>query len=463
MTANPSAGIQKLVVKPGAPLMGVVNANSRARIPGDKSLSHRAALLGAMAVGESKIGNFLVSGVTEAMLNALIALKIDFQLEGSTLRIQGAGLGDRAGRKPIVLQCGNSATTLRLLAGALAAWGQSSVLDGSEGLRRRPMNRIIHPLREMGVQIVGMDGCAPLTIQGSPHPLHSIQHILPVASAQVKSCLLLGALAADGTSMLTEPGPSRDHTERMLRSMGVQVESGQNATGSAYWTRLYPPQNLQLKPLEMILPGDMSAASFLITAALITPDSQVRLDGIGLNPTRTGLLDAFWEMGANITIENKTEQAGEPVGDIIVRSSQLHGIRVGGERVVRMIDEFPAFAVAASLAVGETLVHDAQELRNKESDRIDSLGKELNALGARFESKPDGFVIQGRSCLDGGVVDPHGDHRLAMSLALVGLSARQPVEVLNAGIIAESFPAFPSVLEMLGAQIQVTARQETEN
>ena len=458
------APIQNLVVSPGLSLLGTIDAHSAARIPGDKSLSHRAALFGAMAEGESVIQNFLVSGVTDAMLNVLTELGIDLQLDGMTLRINGVGLNSQVGQKAVILQCGNSATTLRLLAGSLAAWARPAVLDGSAGLRRRPMNRIIRPLRDMGVEIDGIDGCAPLTLGGTPRPLRPIQHVLSVASAQVKSCLLLSALAAGGVSMLSEPGPSRDHTERMLRSMGVQVESGitppEGTAQVIYWTRIHPPQTLSLKPLVMSLPGDMSAAAFLIVAALITPGSTIRLDGIGLNPTRTGLLDSLLEMGGDVTIENQSEQAGEPVGDITIRGSQLHGIQVHGERIVRMIDEFPAFAVAAAFADGETQVYDAQELRNKELDRIEALGTELRKLGAEFDSKADGFVIQGQRSLQGGEVDPHGDHRLAMALALVGLVAQKPVRVLNAGILAESFPAFPDVMKLLGARVHMDVKSE---
>jgi 3-phosphoshikimate 1-carboxyvinyltransferase len=440
-----------LTVAPGRSLRGQVGGQYGLPLPGDKSLSHRAALFAAMAEGRSQIENFLVSGVTQAMLDALTALGVSWQLDGTRLTVQGAGLRMPPGLSPVTLDCGNSATTLRLLAGALAAWGRPAVLDGSPGLRRRPMRRIIEPLRQMGVEIEGADGCAPLHLGASPRPLRSLRADLPVASAQVKSCLLLAALAAGGPTELSEPGPSRDHTERMLRAMGLQVEAYSQA--GLFYTRLTPPRPLSLSPLSQRLPGDMSAAAFLIVAALIVPGSEIALRGVGLNPTRTGLLETLQEMGAGIEIGSLHEQGGEPLGDLLVRHSQLHGVRVSGERVVRMIDEFPAFAVAAAFGGGETVVTDAQELRHKESDRITALGQELRSLGVDFTETPDGFTIHGGRPLRGGEVDSHGDHRLAMSLAVAGLAAEAPVEVHGAEMIHESFPGFAAVLKALGAQV----------
>jgi 3-phosphoshikimate 1-carboxyvinyltransferase len=308
----------------------------------------------------------------------------------------------------------------------------------------------------MGVEITSQDGCAPLDVRAARLPLRSLEYTLPIASAQVKSCLLLAALSGDGPTTLVEPGPSRDHTERMLRAMGVEVTS-QTLDSNRWLTRLSPPQPLSLSPLHIRLPGDMSAAAFLIVAALITPGSQATLRQVGLNPTRTGLLDTLWEMGAEIRLENLTEQAGEPVGDLTICHSPLHGVQVGGERVVRMIDEFPVFAIAAAYARGETRVRDAEELRHKESDRITALGQELSQLGVDFNETPDGFVIRGGGPPGGGEVQSHGDHRLAMSLAVCGLAARRPVQVDGAEIIAESFPSFVSVLQALGASASTPA------
>ena len=438
-----------LTVTPGHTLEGSL------AVPGDKSLSHRAALFAALADGDSTVENFLVSGVTEAMLRGLTGLGIPWTLEGTTLRVTGRGL---AGFHPPVdaLDCGNSATTLRLLTGAAAAAGVPAVLDGSPGLRRRPMGRIAEPLRSMGVEIEPAEGgCAPLRLAARPaeQKLRALDYELPVASAQVKTCLLLAALAADGPSTLREPALSRDHSERMLRGMGVQVHS-YAAQNGGYVVTIEPPQG-GLEPLMGALPGDFSAAAFLIVAALIVPGSELTLTGVGLNPTRTGLLDALMSMGGDIRTANLAETCGEPVGDIHVRHSRLHGTEVAGELVVRMIDEFPAFAAAAAYAEGRTLVRDAQELRYKELDRISALCTELRAAGVPAEETPDGFILPGGG-VRGGRIDPHGDHRLAMALAVAGLAADGPLEVVGAEIMRESFPDFPGVLAGLGANVVIS-------
>lgn len=434
-----------MIVKPGNSLRGTVT------LPGDKSISHRAILFAALADGESVIDNLLVSGVTEAMLRALTLVGIPWYLQGTRLTVSGRGLQGLQ-TPAIPIDCGNSATTLRLLAGALSASGVTAVLDGSSGLRRRPMRRVVEPLQQMGVAITAAAGCAPLTLAMTPYPLQPLTYTLPVASAQVKSCLLLAALAASGPTTLTEPGPSRDHTERMLRKMGVQVEEGKSkAESGEQWVRVYPP-SAALRPLQMTVPGDMSSAAFLMVAALITPGSEVILTGVGLNPTRTGLLQALRSMGADITITNEMEMAGEPVGDITLRADELHGTEIGGDLVVCMIDEFPVFAIAAALAEGQTVVRDAQELRHKESDRIAVLCRELQAIGADITETTDGFVINGKPLLPGGTIDPHRDHRLAMSLAVAGLRSTAGVTVQGAEIINESFPSFAQKLHELGVE-----------
>jgi 3-phosphoshikimate 1-carboxyvinyltransferase len=452
---TPISAPQSLTITPGSPLRGEVV------LPGDKSLSHRAALLAAMAEGESRIENFLVSGVTHAMLDSLRQLGVEWRLDGTTLAVQGAGLscaGQPAVQPGQTLNCGNSATTLRLLAGAVAAWGVPAVLDGSPGLRKRPMQRIADPLRQMGMEVQDSNGCAPLSLRLQRRKLRGITCALDVASAQVKSCILLAALSASGQTTVSEPGPSRDHTERMLRAMGVSVDS--HARGQPFVTRLVPPDDGRLRPLHMRLPCDMSAAAFLIVAALITPGSEITLRGVGLNPTRTGLIEALAEMGGDVQSLQTGDQGGEPVGDVTVRHSRLHAIEVYGERVVRMIDEFPVFAVAAAYAEGRTLVRDAQELRLKESDRIGLLGRELSGLGVTFDETPDGFAIEGRGEVRGGAGEAHGDHRLAMSLAVAGLAARQPTRVAGAEIVAESFPDFAHTLQGLGADIRVQSEAE---
>jgi len=436
-----------LTIQPGQAL------NGRLSLPGDKSLSHRAALFAALAEGESRIDNFLVAGVTRAMLQALTQMGVQWELNDRALVVNGPGMmGLR--RSPVPLSCGNSATTMRMLAGALAASGISARLDGSEGLRRRPMDRIVAPLQRMGVPIRASEGgCAPLILDARPPDrlLSPLDYDLPIASAQVKTCLLLAALSASSTSTLREPESSRDHTERMLASMGIDLDFGEK------WVTVRPSQPLRMTPLRLRLPGDISSAAFLIVAALITPSSRIILTDVLLNPGRTGLIDVLQAMGAQIEVRVCEERGGEPVGEVTAMTSKLHGTAIDGPLVVRMIDEFPAFAVAAAYATGDTVVQDAGELRHKESDRISALSRELCKLGAQVNESPDGFCVSGQGGLQGGqTVDPSGDHRLAMALAVAGLASLQPVRVQDAQIIAESFPDFASCLHGLGAA--VTAR-----
>lgn len=420
-------------------------------VPGDKSLSHRTALLASLAEGESRIENYLDSGVTRAMLDVLKSLGVRWVLDGDTLTIQGTG---PRGFRPAedVLDCGHSATTMRLLAGALAGANVPCVLDGSPGLRTRPMRRIVEPLRKMGTQIeAASGGTAPLILSRRQpgNRLRGLSTSLPVASAQVKSAILLAALGAEGETKIEEPGPSRDHTERLLLGMGVPVVRDT----AAFRVTLIPP-NHPLLPLQLCLPGDISSGAFLICAALIVPGSEIILHNVGLNPTRIGLLNALEAMGAQMDMELKADEHGEPVGDVCVRSSNLHGIEVEGQLVVRMIDEFPIFAVAAAVADGETVVRGAQELRYKESDRISALCSVLSAIGVDIEEFPDGFRIRGRQTLKGDAqVSGHGDHRLAMALCVAGLVAEQPIVLEDAEIIDQSFPGFVGQLHDLGAEV----------
>lgn len=443
-----------LISRSSNPLAGSVSAE----LPGDKSISHRAALFAAFADGTSHIEHFQVSGVTRPMLQALTSFGIQWSLEGETLTVEGRGIN--AWKNPTFpIDCGNSATTLRLLAGAIVGAGVTATLDGSYGLRRRPMDRIVEPLRKMGAVIkTTPGGIAPLTIQErkEDQKLKPLTYDLPVASAQVKSCLLLAALGSEGTTVLNEPGPSRDHTERMLSGMGVIVKSYEVEAHNTlrYMVELTPPNPMKLSPLNMSLPADPSAAAFLVVAALIVPGSSLTLKGVCLNPTRTGLLDALLAMGADITISNQHDSGGELVGDLHVNYSELQGTEVGGSLVVRMIDEFPIFAIAAAVAHGTTTVRDAKELRLKESDRIAMLAVEMRVLGVEIEEHSDGFTIHGGK-LQGGSVDSHGDHRLAMSLTIAGLAAESPITVRNAECTSESFPAFAEILQKIGAAITV--------
>lgn len=415
----------------------VVNPlHGRVAVPGDKSLAHRAALFAALAVGNSEVGNYPDNGVTRAMRQALAALGVSSTFKDGVLRLSGSLWHDAA-----MVYCGNSGTTFRLIAGALAATGIAAILDGSEGLRRRPMERIAEPLRLMGADVTATDGHAPLVFR--PAPLRGIDYTLPVASAQVLSCLQLAALGAEGTSTFRVPGPVRDHTTRMLRAMGARIEE------EGLTIRVHPLRSLgSLKPLKGELPGDISSAAFLLVAAAIVPGSQITVVNVGLNPTRTGILDILSAMGASINVLNVRETFGEPIGDVTLTAAPLHGVTICGDLVVRSIDEFPVIAVAAAFANGTTTVRDAEELRYKESDRIAAIVTQLRALGADVTETTDGFSICGGT-VRGGTARANGDHRLAMSLSLCGLRAPAPVVVSGAEILAESFPEFTAKLVAL--------------
>ena len=414
------------------------------RPEGDKSLSHRALLFASLAEGESTIRRFLIGGVTRAMLRCLKALGVEWTLDEAQhiLKVKGVGLkGFKTPTEP--LDCGNSATTFRLLAGAVAGAGVACVLDGSEGLRKRPMARIIDPLRMLGAEIESPNQCAPLTFK--PATITSLNYALPIASAQVKSCLLLAALSGNAPTAILEPGPSRDHTERMLAAMGARVKNFSEGYGAVVL-----PQAEPLKPLDTELAGDISSAAFLMVAATLLPGSDFLLEKVGINPTRTGIVDALRAMGADITFENETEMAGEPVADIRIRAvDSLHATTIQGDLVVRMIDEFPAFMIAAACATGDTVVREAAELRTKESDRIAIMAANLQKLGVAIEEYPDGFRISGTGKIPGGAtVSAHGDHRIAMSMALASLRAEAPVSIENFEMLNESFPGFPRVLDL---------------
>jgi 3-phosphoshikimate 1-carboxyvinyltransferase len=414
----------------------------RVEVPGDKSISHRALLLGAIAEGSTRIRNFLPAADCLATLACVQALSVEVErLSETELIVQGRGLHGLTEPKD-VLDCARSGTTMRLLAGVLAGQPFYSVLTGSEQLRQRPMGRIVEPLRRMGATVLGReDGCLPpLTILGGD--LHGIEYRLPVASAQVKSAILLAGLYADGPTVIHEPGPARDHTERMLAAMDANIQ---------YQSSKFQVQSSKLSSLDILVPGDISSATYFIAAACLVPESEVTIEGIGVNPTRTGFLDALREMGADILAENPQEVNGEPLADVVVPAGDLRGIEVRGDQVPRMIDEFPILAVVASQAQGRTVVSDAAELRVKETDRIANIAVELRKLGARIEERPDGFVVEGPTPLMGTQVNSHGDHRLAMSLAIAGLVAEGETTVEGAECIADSFPGFEGILRAMGA------------
>ena len=414
------------------PLSGAVE------VPGDKSLAHRAMLFASLAEGESEVRNYPDSGVTRAMRGALESLGVPSSLEAGVLRVKGNGFRPfpNAGATGY---CGNSATTIRLMAGAVAGTGSSATLDGSAGLRRRPMNRVADPLRAMGAEIATDDGRAPLVFSAAGR-LKPVDYAVPVASAQVLSCLQIAALGASGASRFTVPGPVRDHTARMLGSMGAEISS----EGFVSTVR---PLARPLRPLYATLPGDISSATFLFAAAAIVPGSRITVTGIGVNPTRTGILDVLESMGAVVSLANARDEMGEPVADVTVAAAPLKAVEIKGDLVVRSIDEFPAIAAVAAFAEGVTVVREAKELRYKESDRIAAIVTQLRALGAEVDEFDDGFAVHGGT-LTGGTAQANGDHRLAMSMALCGL--RAPVSVEGAEILNESFPSFVPSLVALG-------------
>ena len=431
---------EQLVLRSGAALRGELT------VPGDKSISHRAVMLASIAEGQSEIRNWLAAGDTEATLGAMgdLGLQVE-RRDANTLTIHGGGMREAA--RPLNLM--NAGTGIRLLAGLMAGQDFPSVLDGSAQLRRRPMQRITDPLQLMGADIEASNGGCPLQIR--PAALKGITYEMPVASAQVKSAILLAGLYGDSPTTVIQPGPARDHTERMLRSLGVEI-SEDGADGNVI--TVFP--NDCLAPLEMTVPGDASSAAFLLVAGLLVADSDLMIRAVNLNPTRTGFVDALNEMGADITVSNSAEQAGEPIGDIRVSASQLKGIEIGGETVVRMIDEFPILMVAALRAEGETIVRDARELRVKETDRIAVMAQELRLLGAEIEEREDGFRIVGPQNLTGAQVDGHDDHRIAMSLTVAGLIAAEGTVVTDAACVGDSFPGFAETLIGSGANMIAT-------
>ncbi|NDJ53130.1 MAG: 3-phosphoshikimate 1-carboxyvinyltransferase [Chloroflexi bacterium] len=409
-------------------------------VPGDKSISHRALILGALAQGGNRISGWLAAGDTLATLGAVRSLGIDVQWDGEELVFSGGELSTPTE----AIHCANAGTAMRLLAGLLAGQSFSSLLDGSDQLRRRPMSRIVSPLRQMGAAIEDTEGHAPLHIH--PAQLSGIRYELPVASAQVKSAVLLAGLFADGSTTVIEPGPSRDHTERMLLAMGTALHRHDRAI-------TLESDAGELAPLEMHIPGDLSSAAFVLVAAACLPGSDVVIRKVGLNPTRTGLLDILTRMGAQIELTPSDEQGGEPTGDLRVTGNGLRAVQVQGDEVVRAIDELPILAVAATQAHGETVISDAAELRVKEVDRISRVAGELRKLGAEIEEKPDGMIISGPTRLRGVAVSSHGDHRLGMALAVAGLLAEGETFIEQAHSIDDSFPGFAQTLARLGAEI----------
>jgi 3-phosphoshikimate 1-carboxyvinyltransferase len=415
------------------PLQGTV------RVPGDKSISHRAALFGALAEGTTHIHGFLAANDCAATLQVVAGLEVPVERPAPTeVRVHGTG----SLREPAApLDCGGSGTTMRLLAGILAGQPFYSVVTGNAQLSGRPMDRIAVPLRQMGATVLGRAGgrLAPLTIQGGG--LQAIQYTTPVPSAQIKSAVLLAGLFAAGATTVVEPAPSRDHTERMLRAMGAAV------TQPAATTVEIAPG--PLRALTITVPGDISSAAFLLVAAAAQPRSILRVAGVGVNPTRTGVLDVLEAMGAAFLLEEAREEQGEPVADVVIEARPLRATRIAGALIPRLIDELPVLAVLATQAEGVTEVRDAAELRIKETDRIAAVAAELNRMGATIEPLPDGFRVHGPTPLHGAPVDSHGDHRLAMALAVAGIVAEGETIIQGVACIDDSFPGFVNLLKQL--------------
>lgn len=409
-------------------------------VPGDKSISHRAVLIGALCDGETRVSGFGRSADTEATVAAVRALGAEvIEEDVDTLRVRGAGLhGLQAPADAI--DCGNAGTLMRLLAGVLAGQEGRTELMGDSSLSSRPMERIAEPLRRMGATVETTEGHAPLVVHGAP--LSAIDYQLPVASAQVKSAILLAGVQAAGATTVVEPVATRDHTERMLEHAGARVTRRPSSV------TVEGADSLQLPDVEV--PGDISSAAPFLVAAAIVPGSAVTVHGVGLNPRRAGLLDVLERMGVRVAIYNRRLIGGEPAGDVQVRASELVGTTVTAVEVPSLIDELPIFAVAACHARGETVVRGAEELRAKESNRIEAVVEELRRVGGHIRATDDGFRIRGVPArLRGGVVDSRGDHRLAMLGAIVGVASREGVELRGAEAAWTSFPGFFDVLEQV--------------
>lgn len=435
-----------LTIRGDQPLQG------QCSVPGDKSISHRAVIFGAIAEGRTYIRNFLNGHDCRATVGIMRALGVRIDINNTRLVVHGVGLNGL--KEPEnVLDCDNSGTTMRLLAGLLAGQQFTSILNGTAQIRGRPMDRIVDPLHLMQAQVFGRQNgkYAPLTVV--PSRLKSIEYLMPVASAQVKSCLLLAGLYAHGLTVVRQPGPARDHTERMLGAMGAPV----TALGDTIHSER--PQT-PLKPLDITVPGDISSAAFLLVAASAQPDSDLTIVDVGINETRTGIVDALSEMGASIRYKDRTSQGGEPMATLVISGGGLRGMEFGGEQIVTMIDELPVLAVAATQAEGRTIVRDAQELRVKETDRIATTVVELQKMGAKIQETPDGFMVDGPTQLHGTDVDSHGDHRLAMALAVASLIAKGETTIYNAHVTADSFPGFEATLQALGVNVQERERPE---
>ena len=423
----------KKVIAPAKKLIGEIV------MPGDKSISHRALMLAALAEGKSEIHHLSDCQDVKSTVNCLRELGVEIRQEDNRTIVEGVGLdGLQAPAK--TLDAGNSGTTMRLMAGILAGQKFGSRISGDASLRKRPMKRIINPLRDMGAKIeADDDNFAPLSIEKSR--LTGIEHRLPLASAQVKSCLLLAGMFARGETVVEEPAFSRDHTERMLKHMGADISVNERRVAIRSFSKLSGG--------ILTIPGDISSASFFLAAAALLPGSEIRIKNVGINPTRIGILEALERMGATVNFENFFVQNNEEISDIIMKSQELNGIKIDGSLIPRIIDEIPIIAVIASQASGETIIRDAKELRVKETDRITAVVENLRKMGAEVTELPDGMIIQGNQHLKTAKIDSYGDHRIAMAFAVAGLVAEGETEIDDAECVDISYPDFFRDLEKI--------------
>jgi len=422
--------------RPGGPVAGTI------RVPGDKSISHRSIILSSIAEGESLISGFLEGEDSLNTLRAFQSMGVSIERDADRVRVQGVGLHGLI--KPAgVLEMGNSGTAMRLLLGLLAGQAFDATLAGDESLSKRPMNRVIEPLEAMNAIIDSQGGMAPLQVHGQSR-LTAINYRMPIASAQVKSCLLLAGLYAQGTSTISQPDPTRDHTERMLRGFGCEVATN----GPDISIR----GGQSLTACDIEIPADISSAAFFLVAASIAPESDLTLKHVGINPTRTGVIEILNLMGADIALLDEREIGGEPIADIRVRSAALKGIKIPQSLVPLAIDEFPALFIAAACANGETELSGAEELRVKESDRIQVMADGLDSLGIQVEPTPGGIKIQGGT-MGGGVVETHGDHRIAMAFSVASLRAKEAISIRDSANVDTSFPGFVDLARQVGIRV----------
>ncbi|MCC8137475.1 MAG: 3-phosphoshikimate 1-carboxyvinyltransferase [Clostridiales bacterium] len=439
-----------MIIKYTAPLRGELS------IPGDKSISHRSVMFGALAEGTTEVTNFLTGADCLSTISCFRQMGIEIEQKDTNVLVHGKGLhGLRAPAE--ILDAGNSGTTVRLLSGILAGQAFDSVINGDETIQKRPMKRIMTPLAGMGADVTSVrgNGCAPLRIHGNK--LHGVHYDSPVASAQVKSCILLAGLYADGVTSVTEPAVSRNHSELMLRYFGADVRTGADMQKSmeprtassdkssaenrrGFTVSIMPEPKLTGQRIHV--PGDISSAAYFIAAALLVPGSELLLKNVGINPTRDGMLRVCREMGADITLLNEDHSGAEPCADLLVRSSHLKAVEIGGDIIPTLIDELPVLAVLAAFADGTTVIRDAAELRVKESDRIAVMTENLSRIGCPVEAAGDGMIITGGKPLHGAVIDSHMDHRIAMSFAVAALACTGETDIQGAEIVNISYPGF---------------------